>query len=320
MRKAQNKKSFRRNLNPKRKAYPMKKDIYQTITNRIIADLEKGVRPWMKPWSVENASGRISLPLRANGVPYRGINILMLWSQAIERGYSSPHWMTFKQAKELGAFVKKGEQAAHVVYASTLSRTETDEHTGEESERNIPFLKSYAVFNAEQVEGLPERFTQQPEKTLEPVQRIERVEAFIRSTGAEVRHGGGKAYYHVVDDRVQMPLFETFDAPESYYATLAHELTHWTRHKSRLNREFGRKRWGDEGYATEELVAELGSAFLGADLELTPEVREDHAAYIANWLTVLKNDKRAIFTAAGHAQRAADFLMAFGASAEQEAA
>lgn len=167
----------------------MKKDIYQTITDRIIADLEKGVRPWMKPWSTENAAGRISLPLRANGVPYRGINILMLWSQSIERGYSSPHWMTFKQAKELGAFVKKGEQAAQVVYASTLSRTETDEHTGEESERNIPFLKSYAVFNAEQVEGLPERFTQPLGTALEPVQRIERVEAFIRSTGADVRHG-----------------------------------------------------------------------------------------------------------------------------------
>lgn len=133
----------------------MKKDIYQTITNRIIADLEKGVRPWMKPWSVKNASGRISLPLRSNGVPYRGINILMLWSQSIERGHSSPQWMTFKQAKELGGFVKKGEQASEVVYASTLSRTETDEHTGEGSTRNIPFLKSYAVFNAEQIDNLP---------------------------------------------------------------------------------------------------------------------------------------------------------------------
>lgn len=298
----------------------MKKDIYQTITNRIIADLEKGVRPWMKPWSTANASGRISLPLRANGVPYRGINILMLWSQSIEAGYSSPHWMTFKQAKELGGFVRKGEQAAQVVYASTLSRTETDDKTGEESERNIPFLKSYAVFNAEQVEGLPERFTQAAGTMLEPVQRIERVEAFIRSTGADVRHGGGNAYYSISDDHVQMPLFETFDTPESYYATVTHELTHWTRHKSRLNREFGRKRWGDEGYATEELVAELGSAFLCADLELTPEVREDHAAYIAGWLKVLRGDKRAIFTAAGHAQRAANYLLAFNAPAAQEAA
>jgi len=298
----------------------MKKDIYQTITNRIIADLEKGVRPWLKPWSAQNGAGRISLPLRANGVPYRGINILMLWSQAMEKGYASPHWMTFKQAKELGAFVKKGEQASEVVYASTLSRTETDENTGEESERNIPFLKSYAVFNAEQIDGLAETFLTRPEKTLDPMQRIERAESFIRATGADIRHGGGKAYYHLGEDRVQMPLFETFVDPESYYATVAHELTYWTRHKTRLDREFGRKRWGDEGYATEELVAELGAAFLCADLELTPEVREDHASYIANWLTVLQGDKRAIFTAAGHAQKAADYLTAFGASAARKAA
>lgn len=298
----------------------MKKDIYQTITNRIIADLEKGVRPWMKPWSTENAAGRISLPLRSNGVPYRGINILMLWSEAIERGYSSPHWMTFKQARELGGHVRKGERASQVVYASTLTKSETDQNTGEESERNIPFLKSYAVFNAEQVEGLPERFTHVSGETLEPAQRIERVEAFIHATGADVRHGGGSAYFSVSSDHVQMPLFETFADPESYYATVAHELTHWTRHKTRLNREFGRKRWGDEGYAAEELVAELGSAFLCADLELTPEVREDHAAYIANWLTVLKNDKRAIFSAASYAQRAAEYLLACGVPAAQEAA
>lgn len=260
----------------------MKKDIYQTITNRIIADLEKGVRPFMKPWSAENRAGRISLPLRANGVPNRGINILMLWSQAMERGYGSPHWMTFKQAKELGAFVRKGEQSSEVVYASTLSRTETDEHTGEDSTRNIPFLKTYAVFNAEQIDGLPETFRSLPEKTLDPMQRIGRAECFIRATGADVRHGGGKAYYSISDDYVRMPLFETFVDPQSYYATVAHELTHWTRHMTRLDREFGRKRWGDEGYATEELVAELGAAFLCADLELTPEVREDHASYIAN--------------------------------------
>lgn len=233
----------------------MKRDIYQTITNRIIADLEKGVRPWMKPWSAENGAGRISLPLRANGMPYRGINILMLWSRAMEEGYASPRWMTYQQAKELGGFVKKGEQASEVVYASTLSRTETDEHTGEDSTRNIPFLKSYAVFNAEQIDGLPETLLTRPEKTLDPMQRIERAESFIRATGADIRHGGGKAYYHVAEDRVQIPLFETFVDPESYCATVAHELTHWTRHTTRLDREFGRKRWGDEGYATEELVA-----------------------------------------------------------------
>ena len=142
----------------------------------------------------------------------------------------------------------------------------------------------------------------------DPVQRIALAEIFFGNTGADIRHGGGRAYYNITSDFVQMPPFASFKDAESYYATLAHETTHWTRHEKRLNREFGRKRWGDEGYAAEELVAELGSAFLSADLGITPEPREDHASYIANWLEVLKNDKRAIFTAAAHAERAAAFL------------
>jgi antirestriction protein ArdC len=183
-----------------------------------------------------------------------------------------------------------------------------DADTGEEQEHEIPFMKGYTVFNVEQIEGLPTHFYALAEPQIDPVQRIEHAESFFAATGADIRHGGNQAYYSVTHDYVQMPAFETFRDAESYYATLAHETTHWTRHPSRLERDFGRKRWGDEGYAMEELVAELGSAFLSADLDLTPEVREDHAAYIGSWLKVLKNDKRAIFTAAGHAQRAADFL------------
>jgi antirestriction protein ArdC len=154
------------------------------------------------------------------------------------------------------------------------------------------------------------------------VQRIERVESFFAATGAVVRHGGNRAYYSISTDHVQMPPIEAFRDAESYYATRAHETTHWTRHKSRLDRDFGRKRFGDEGYAIEELVAELGSAFLSADLDLTPEVRDDHAAYIASWIKVLKDDKRAIFSAASHAQRAADFLHGLQqpASAQADAA
>jgi antirestriction protein ArdC len=152
------------------------------------------------------------------------------------------------------------------------------------------------------------------------VPRIERAEAFFSATGATIRHGGNQAFYTMADDRVQMPPFETFQDAESYYATLAHEITHWTRHPKRLEREFGRKRWGDEGYAMEELVAELGSAFLSADLDITLEPREDHASYIAHWLKVLKDDKRAIFSAAAHAQRAADYLHALQPGAVQEAA
>jgi antirestriction protein ArdC len=246
--------------------------------------------------------------LRGNGIPYQGINILMLWGAAMEKGYSAPIWMTFKQALALGGAVRKGERGSLVVFALTFTRTEADTATGEESERDIPFLKGYTVFNAEQIDGLPAHFLAPAAPRLDPAQRIEHAERFFAATGATVRHGGDRAYYSITGDYVQMPHFEAFRDAESYYAVLAHELTHWTRHPSRLAREFGRKRFGDEGYAMEELVAELGAAFLSADLDLTPEPRPDHAAYIAGWLKALKNDRRAISTAASYAQRAADFL------------
>ena len=286
----------------------MKADVYERVTNQIVAELEKGVRPWMKPWNAEHAAGRITRPLRANGIPYRGINVLMLWAEAVTKGYTAPIWMTFKQALELKAHVRKGEKGSLVVYASSITRTETDADTGEESERHIPFLKGYTVFNVEQIEGLPAQYHAPAVKPLDGIERIARAEAFFAATGADVRHGGNRACYNISQDFIQMPPFEAFRDAQSYYATLGHECCHFTRHETRLNREFGRKRWGDEGYAMEELVAELGAAFLCADLGLTPQIRDDHAAYIASWLKVLKDDKRAIFSAASHAQRAVDFL------------
>lgn len=285
-----------------------RQDVYSRITDKIIADLEQGVRPWMKPWNAEHAAGRISRPLRHNGIPYNGINILVLWGTASAQGYSAPIWMTYKQASELGGHVRKGERGELVVYANKITRTETDTETGEDVKHAIPFMKGYSVFNVEQIEGLPDHYYQLAEPVLDPVQRIDHAEKFFSSTGAAIRHGGNQAYYTIGADYIQMPPFEAFRDAESYYATLSHETTHWTRHPSRLDRDFGRKRFGDEGYAAEELVAELGSAFLSADLSLTPEVRDDHTAYIGSWLKVLKNDKRAIFTAAAHAQRAVDFL------------
>ncbi len=298
----------------------MKADVYTRVTDKIVADLENGVRTWLKPWNAEHAAGRITRPLRFNGTPYNGINVLMLWAAAVERGFAAPIWMTFKQAQELGAHVRKGEKGSLVVYANTISRTEIDADTGEEEERDIPFMKGYTAFNVEQIEDLPSHYYAVAEPQLDPVERIERAERFFAATRADIRHGGNQAYYAVSSDYVQMPPFEAFRDAESYYATLAHEVTHWTRHPSRLERDFGRKRWGDEGYAAEELVAELGSAFLAADLELTPEPREDHAAYIGSWLKVLKNDKRAIFTAAAHAQRAVDLLHSLQPESEQAAA
>jgi antirestriction protein ArdC len=300
----------------------MKPDIYQRITDQIVTQLESGVRPWMQPWNSAHADGRIMRPLRHNGEPYNGINVLMLWSAAEAKGFTSPAWMTFRQAQEFKAHVRKGEQGSLVVYADKIMRTDTDSDTGEESERAIPFMKGYTVFNVEQIDGLPERFHAQPDLKTEPVERIARADEFFAATRAHIVHGGSRACYVVSQDHIHMPCIDFFRDAESYYATLAHEATHWTRHPSRLDRDFGRKRWGDEGYAMEELVAELGSAFLSADLDLTPELRDDHAAYIASWIQVLKNDKRAIFTAASHAQRAVDFMhgLTTSAHATEEAA
>lgn len=285
-----------------------RKDIYQRVTDSIVAELEKGVRPWLKPWNADHAAGRITRPLRANGIPYRGINILLLWDSAIMHGFTAPLWMTYKQAQELGGQVRKGEKGSLVVYANTITRTETDETTGEDLEREIPFMKGYTVFNAGQVDGLPAHFYAAPQPALDPVARIAKAETFFAATGAEIHEGGNRACYNVTTDRVQMPPFVSFADPEAFYATLAHEITHWTRHPKRLDRDFGRRRFGDEGYAMEELVAELGAAFVCADLALTLAPREEHAAYIGSWLKVLKDDKRAIFAAAAHAQRAADYL------------
>jgi len=282
-------------------------DVYSRVTNKIIADLERGVRPWLKPWNAEHAAGRITRPLRANGQAYKGINILMLWGEAELKGFACPIWMTFRQAQELGAHVKKGEHGSLVVYADKITRTETDE-SGEESLREIAFMKGYTVFNFEQIEGLPSHFYAVAKPPASDLERIATAESFAASTGATVRHGGNRAYYSITHDYVQMPPFACFRDAESYHATLLHELTHWTRQASRLDREFGRKRWGDVGYAAEELVAELGSAFLCADLGVTAEPRDDHSSYLASWLQVLKSDNRAIFSAAAHAQRAADYL------------
>src|ERR1700677_1366150 len=205
----------------------MRTDVYQKITDQIVSELEKGVRPWMKPWNGEHAAGRITRPLRGNGVPYQGINVLMLWSAAMDKGYTSSTWMTFKQALELKAHVRKGEQSSLVVYADKIIRTDTDTATGEASEYAIPFMKGYNVFNIEQIEDLPERFyNTKPEPRTGSVQRIARAETFLAATGANVRHGGNMACYNVTSDHVQMPPIEAFRDAESYYATRAHETIH----------------------------------------------------------------------------------------------
>lgn len=281
-----------------------RQDVYTRVTAKVIADLEAGVRTWMKPWSGGNEG--ISLPLRHCGTPYRGINVLLLWCEMIAKGYASNKWMTYRQAAELNAHVRKGEHGSLVVYADRFKKTEADAN-GQDVEREIPFMKGYTVFNVEQIEGLPESYYSRPEPKGEAMQLIESAEAFFAATGATIQHGGSMAFYAPGPDVIRLPHPKKFKDAESYAATKAHELTHWTAHESRLARTLG-KRFGGDAYAAEELVAELGSAFLCTALGITPEVREDHAAYLEHWLKVLKADKRAIFTAAAHAQRAVDFL------------
>jgi antirestriction protein ArdC len=210
-----------------------RQDIYTRVTNAIIADIEQGVRPWLKPWNAEHAAGRINRPLRACGKPYKGINVLMLWTSAMDQGFAAPIWMTFKQAKELGACVKKGSKGSLVVYADRITKTEIGED-GEETERGIHYMKGYTVFNVEQIEGLPDDYYAAATPLIDQVQRVEQADRFFGNTQADIRHGGNAAYYAQEADYVQIPPFVAFRDADSFYATLAHELTHWTKHPSRL--------------------------------------------------------------------------------------
>lgn len=284
-------------------------DIYARITDRIVADLERGVRPWVKPWNAANAAGRITRPLRHNGMPYQGINVVLLWSEAIARGFTSPIWMTFKQSLGLGGHVRKGESGTMVVYANKFTKTETDEH-GDDVERTVPFLRAYTVFCVDQIDDLPDHYYGRPAPSIAPGQRIAHVDGFFANTGATIRHGGDKAFFAPALDLIQMPPFESFSDAESYAATLAHECVHCTAPAHRVNRDLSRYAKDRSERAREELVAELGACFLSADLGIVPELepRADHASYLASWLEVLSNEKRFIFSAAAHAQRAVTYL------------
>jgi antirestriction protein ArdC len=202
------------------------KDVYSRITEKIIADLEAGVRPWEKPWNAEHAAGRINKPLRHNGHAYSGMNVLMLWSAACDRGFAAPIWMTYRQATEYGGQVRKGEKGELVVYANNLIREEEDPITGEEKKKAIPFLKGYTVFNVEQIDGLPEKYYELAEQVLDPVSRISEAEKFFAATGATINYGGNRAFYAIGPDRIQMPPFECFRDAEAFYSTLCHETIH----------------------------------------------------------------------------------------------
>jgi len=295
-------------------------DFYKEVTNKIIAALENNTRPWVQPWD----GGILPIPMRHNNRLYQGINTLILWQAASEGGYNSPYWMTFKQAKLLGGNIKKGEKAATIFYASscTLGNNEEEDEQKERSGQNLAlnqeqksiykkFMKSYKVFNANQIDGLQEKYYKvlSTENNTKELEKLPRLEEFVKNTKANIKHGGIRAYYRESSDHIQMPEMKLFKNSNAYYSTLCHELTHWSGSKERLNRNLGGKRFGDSGYAMEELVAELGAVFLCSLLGINPDAREDHAPYIASWLKVLKSDKRAIFNAASLAQSASNYLL-----------
>lgn len=285
-----------------------RKDIYAEVTNTIIAELEKGVMPWVPNWNTPMPCR----PMRATEEPHRGINVLLLWMAATRNRFLSPYWFTYRQVKNFGGFVRKGEKSTPIVYVGSMAKTERDKD-GEEHEREIPFLRQYAVFNLQQTEEMPERYHWPTNGQTWPVSESEAVEVldrFFENTGAEIVHSPDVPHYSILSDRVHMPPRTAFKSTNDYFATLAHEITHWTGHPTRCPRNFRAIMGSPANYAREELVAELGAAFLCADLELSIQPRADHAEYIGIWLKVLRNDKRAIFQASSIAQKAVDYLHA----------
>jgi len=289
--------------------------IYQEVTNRIIAELEAGRVPWVQPWGTPQIKAGLGLPRNARTErSYSGINILILWGEVIAKGFTYQNWLTFRQAKELGGSVRKGERGTTVCYADRfipVAELERARETGDEAQA-VPFLKRHTVFNLDQCEGLPESVSIGAEPLPER-ETIPQAEQLIEASGADFRVGGSKAFYVPSADYIQVPPQPAFFEQINFYRTCFHELGHWTGHETRLARSF-KGRSGSKLYAAEELVAEMASAFLCANLGIVPSVR--HADYIGSWLEVLKEDNRAIFRAASQASKAADFIRAFRESAE----
>ena len=284
--------------------------LYQEITDKIIAELEAGRAPWVQPWGMAAAKAPLAMPRNASTHRrYSGINVLILWGAVIERGFSTQSWLTFRQALGLGGNVRKGERGTTVVYADRFTPEDERrraEQTGE-APGAIPFLKRFTVFNIDQCEGLPEEIAkvapQPPPGLIEP-----QAEALIAATGADFRIGGARAFYSPTHDFIQVPPPQAYFEPINWHRTACHELAHWVGHPSRLARDLSGS-YGSKAYAREELIAEMAGAFVFASLGIVPTVR--HADYLGSWLTVLREDDRAIVRAASAASKAADYLLAF---------
>jgi antirestriction protein ArdC len=276
-----------------------KTNAYEAITDKIIGILEAGKAAGSITWNGQGEAGRMPYNLKT-GDPYSGVNVLSLWIGAESQGYTSPAWLTFKQAIDLGGHVRKGEKSVLGIYFEARERKETNS-SGEEETRRVPFVKTFHVFNLDQVEGIPKP---EPFAIWNPLERAEEV---MRNSGASIIEGGTRAFYNPMKDDIRLPDRERFRSPENFYAVALHELTHWTGHKSRLARDL-KNRFGTEAYAMEELVAELGAAFLSAETGVKGKL-EHHASYVESWLRVLKGDKKAIVTAASAASKASRFIL-----------
>lgn len=277
----------------------MHHDLYLETTRRIVAAIESGsTLPWVKPWSTINATPRNAVTQRA----YRGINTLLLLIAADARDFRQSRWMTFRQAAELGGHVRAGEHGVRIVFFKQHAFREAI--PGGTETRSFPVLRSFTVFNVAQIGGLPKAYLDVP--TAATWDSVEAAEALMTSSGAEIHHGSTHAYYSRPADAIHLPHKHAFADRGGYYETALHELIHWTGHASRCNRNL-KGRFGDEAYAMEELIAELGCSYLCAHCRV--DGRLQHTAYVSSWLRVLQNDKRAIFTAASRAQQAADYLL-----------
>jgi antirestriction protein ArdC len=280
-------------------------NMYEQVTASIIAELEKGAAPWVKPWRADSSADKNFISQK----PYQGINRLILGMSSMARGYANPAWATYKQWQSVGAQVKKGESASHIVFFKPV--TGKDKTTGEETSYSV--MRGYAVFNAEQtdIQIVP---SETASVEFDPIPACE---DRIIKTGAAISHGGDAAFYAPGPDRIQLPNKTAFDAPSSYYATAFHELAHWSGAKHRLDRDLS-GRYGNPAYAFEELVAEISAAYLCADHQISGELR--HAGYIQSWLKACREDSKAIFKAAALAQKAADYIKTLDATAELVAA
>lgn len=286
-----------------------RRDVHAEITAQLIKAIEEGPAAPSLPW--RRPGGALHMPLNVlTGKPYNGINIVSLWVAAASRSYSLPIWGTYRQWAECGAQVRKSEKSSLVIFYKEYE-TDPDPDNADDTGKRLVARASH-VFNADQVDGF---VAPDAPADLGPIDRIARADQFVLCTGASIRHGGFQAYYAPSTDHIQMPgegYFagtETMSRSEGYYATLVHELVHWSGAGHRLNRSMG-KRFGDAAYAAEELIAEIGAAFLCCELGITQTLRPDHAGYLANWLTLLKADPKAIFTAAAKASEAATWLKA----------